>query len=151
MSTIIPNQLYLGNCLNANRLDWLNQLNIQTIICVASKEDVRIKPEIHYEKTVHQFEIQDRDGQHLEFDPIIQLIEDSLQRGAVLVNCAVGISRSASFVIAYLMKTRHMTLDGAFRFVQRARPKINPNMGFIVQLRRFEARLLSTQVSHTTS
>jgi protein-tyrosine phosphatase len=144
MSTIIPNKLYLGNILNVNRLDWLNRNNIQTIICVASKDDVTIKPEIKEAKIVYQFEILDQEDQTIEFDTIVQLIEDSMKGdGAVLVNCAVGISRSPTAVIAYLMKTRRMTLDGAYRFVKRARSKIDPNMGFIAQLREYEASLFS--------
>ena len=142
MSHIIPGKLYLGNVVNVNRLQWLDQHNIQTIVCVASPRDVVIRDEIRACKTVHQFEIIDNEHQILDFDPIVQLIEDSmLQGGAVLVNCAVGISRSASFVIAYLMKTRNMSLDAAFAFVKKARPKIQPNPSFMAQLRNYEASM----------
>ena len=138
MSEIIHKQLYLGNILNVNRLQWLNQHNIQTIVCVASKDDVHIKDEIRAMKTVHQFEIVDHHHQTLAFDPIIQLIDASLQKGAVLVNCAVGISRSPAFVIAYLMKTQKLSLNDAYRIVKRARPKIGPNEGFMSQLMVYE-------------
>ena len=143
MSHIIPGKLYLGNVVNVNRLQWLDQHNIQTIVCVASREDVVIRDEIRACKTVHQFEIIDNEHQILDFDPIVQLIEDSMANGAVLVNCAVGISRSASFVIAYLMKTQHISLDAAFVFVKRARPNIHPNSSFMVQLRNYEVFLNS--------
>ena len=142
MSAIILNELYLGNVLNANRLDWLNQKNIRTIICVASKEDVRIKPEIHSSKTVYQFEIYDNENQELDFNKIIQLIEKNMQRGAVLVNCAAGVSRSATFVIAYLMKTKHISLEEAYQIVKRARPKIAPNQSFLDQLMKFEKKII---------
>ena len=141
MSEIIPKQLYLGNILNVNRLQWLNQHNIQTIVCVASKEDVHIKDEIWAAKTVYQFDIVDNGQQILDFDPIIQLIDESLKNGAVLVNCAVGISRSPAFVIAYLMKTQHRSLLDAYRIVQRARPKIGPNGMFMEQLYQYEEML----------
>lgn len=140
MSQILPN-LFLGNILNVNRLQWLDQKNIQTIICVASKEDARIKDEILANKTVYQFEIMDNGEQILDFEPVIELIEQGLQRGAVLVNCLVGISRSPSFVIAYLMKTQHMSLHDAYAMVKRARPKIGPNDSFIEQLIEYEKRL----------
>ncbi len=138
MSEIIPKKLYLGNVLNVNRLSWLNQHNIQTIVCVANRQDVVIRPEIWSTKTVHQFEIRDDEGQTLEFEPMVQLIDDALQQGAVLVNCAVGMSRSPSFVMAYLMKTKRMSLDEAFVHVKRARPKINPNRAFLAQLQAYE-------------
>jgi protein-tyrosine phosphatase len=142
MSHILPGKLYLGNVLNVNRLSWLNQHNIQTIVCVAGRSDVTIHDEIRACKTVHQFEIIDNESQILSFEPILQLIDESLANGgAVLVNCAVGISRSASFVIAYLMKTQKLSLDQAFAFVKRARPKINPNRFFMTQLAAYEQKL----------
>lgn len=141
MSTIIPNQLYLGNVLNVNRLSWLNQLNIQTIICVARKEDVVIRPDILSSKTVHQFDLRDDAEQRLDFDPVVDLITESLRDGAVLVNCAVGMSRSPAFIMAFLMKTQHLTLNEAFIAVKRARPKINPNASFMRQLVEYEHTL----------
>lgn len=86
MSMIIPKQLYIGNVINVNRLQWLNQHNINTIICVASPKDVTISQQVSACKTVYQYDIMDNENQKLDFEPIIQLIDDSLQRGAVLVN-----------------------------------------------------------------
>lgn len=143
MSEIIPNQLFLGNVLNVNRLPWLNQKNIQTIVCVANKEDVTIREEIRSCKTVHQFELTDNLTQKLDFDSVIIVIENGLKQGAVLVNCAVGLSRSPSFVIAYLMKTKKMSLNEAYHMVKRARPKINPNSSFMQQLQEYETYLIT--------
>jgi protein-tyrosine phosphatase len=140
MSQILPG-LFLGNILNVNRLQWLDQKNIQTIICVASKDDARIKDKIWKAKTVYQFEIMDNGEQILDFEPIIELIEESLKHGAVLVNCLVGISRSPSFVMAYLMKTQKKSLHDAYMIVKRARPKIGPNDSFIAQLIEYEKRI----------
>jgi protein tyrosine phosphatase len=57
---------------------------------------------------------------------------------AVLVHCEAGISRSATTVIAYLMKFHNMTLGQAFQHTKERRRIINPNTGFVEQLRRFE-------------
>lgn len=141
MSTIIPQKLYVGNILNVNRLQWQNQHNINTIICVASVRDVHINPDIRANKKVYQFDIMDNHEQTLDFEPIIALIDASLKNGAVLVNCAVGMSRSPAFVIAYLMKTQKMSLRDAYRTVKSARPKINPNRFFMEQLEKYEVSL----------
>lgn len=66
----------------------------------------------------------------------IDFIESAIaSKGKVLVHCLKGISRSASLVIAYLMWKRDMGVRQALAFVQRARPSVNPNGDFLVQLR----------------
>jgi len=46
------------------------------------------------------------------------------------VHCAAGVSRSASIVIAYLMKINHWTFENAYSFVKSKRKIIDPNFGF---------------------
>jgi protein-tyrosine phosphatase/rhodanese-related sulfurtransferase len=52
----------------------------------------------------------------------------------VLVHCAMGISRSTSLVIYYLMRARQMSLRDAYMHVRRQRPETFPNMAFMEQL-----------------
>lgn len=67
----------------------------------------------------------------------------------VLVHCRVGVSRSASVVIAYLMlfgiprtdrSQKRLTYHLAFDWVKRNRAQISPNLGFILTLRALEQR-----------
>jgi protein-tyrosine phosphatase len=44
------------------------------------------------------------------------------------------VSRSASFVIAYMMREKALSFDEAYSFVQKARPCVFPNQGFVKQL-----------------
>jgi len=65
----------------------------------------------------------------------LQFIHDYVTSGrSVLVNCAMGYSRSPSLVIAYLITYQNMSFDEAYRVVLRGRPQINPNPGFVQQL-----------------
>lgn len=59
----------------------------------------------------------------------------------MLVHCRGGRSRSATIVIAYLMRTFNWSLQQAYDFVQARNPKISPNLGFMGQLINFENRL----------
>ncbi|OQV13404.1 hypothetical protein BV898_12356 [Hypsibius exemplaris] len=61
-----------------------------------------------------------------------------LAGGRVLVHCLMGVSRSASVVLAYLVKYRGMSLEEAHELVRRQRPMISPNRGFWEQLSLFE-------------
>ncbi|XP_042219922.1 dual specificity protein phosphatase 19-like [Homarus americanus] len=61
--------------------------------------------------------------------------------GCVLIHCNAGVSRSASIVIAYLMRHYGMSFDEAFKFVKSKRSFIRPNAGFIDQLKEYETKL----------
>lgn len=58
---------------------------------------------------------------------------------SVLVHCEMGVSRSATVVIAYLIRYLEMTRDEAYVEVKKRRPQINPNPGFWRQLQSFES------------
>lgn len=71
---------------------------------------------------------------HFEFtcNWISEAIENS--NGTVLVHCAAGVSRSASIVLAYIMKKFEMDFNEALKFVQKSRTSVSPNSGFCKQL-----------------
>ena len=71
--------------------------------------------------------------------------------GSVLVHCQMGISRSSSIVIAYLIRFHQMTLDEAYEYVSRRRPMICPNPGFWHQLGVFERRCTRSDLLETTA
>lgn len=63
-----------------------------------------------------------------------------LSTGKVLVHCAMGISRSATLVLAFLMICEDMSLADAIQAV-RSHRGICPNSGFLEQLRELDLRL----------
>ena len=67
--------------------------------------------------------------------PAVQWIECNLAEGrSVLVHCQMGVSRSASIVIAHQMLVGGMTRDDAYAAVKTIRQCIDPNAGFWAQL-----------------
>uniref|UniRef100_A0A670YU24 Dual specificity protein phosphatase n=1 Tax=Pseudonaja textilis TaxID=8673 RepID=A0A670YU24_PSETE len=69
------------------------------------------------------------------FQPAADFIHKALSKsgGRILVHCAVGVSRSATLVLAYLMIYHHLTLVEAIKTVKDHRGII-PNRGFLRQL-----------------
>ncbi|XP_063987971.1 dual specificity protein phosphatase 3-like isoform X1 [Diachasmimorpha longicaudata] len=68
-------------------------------------------------------------------------IDDAIKSGGkVFVHCVMGISRSATCVIAYLMIKRHLLAEEAIRLVRKSR-SIHPNEGFLYQLARLDNQL----------
>lgn len=66
---------------------------------------------------------------------IINRILGSNPNHVVLVHCMAGVSRSASVVIYYLMKSKGISYEKAYRYVESKRPIVNPNSGFVKTLR----------------
>lgn len=58
-----------------------------------------------------------------------------------LVHCKMGVSRSASTVIAYAMKEYGWSLEKAYNFVKQKRNITRPNAGFMRQLAEYEGIL----------
>jgi len=72
------------------------------------------------------------------FDECFQFIDTALNtKGRVLVHCMAGVSRAASIVIGYLMKSEQMEFETAFNHVKAKRPSIRPNDGFMNQLQNY--------------
>jgi protein phosphatase slingshot len=59
----------------------------------------------------------------------------------VLVHCKMGVSRSASVVIAYAMKAYNWDFKEAFEHVKQKRSCIKPNASFISQLETYQGIL----------
>lgn len=62
------------------------------------------------------------------------MITEGRKRGGVLIHCYAGVSRSSSFVIAYVISTFKIGYDEAKERVKKGRPCIHPGDGFVHQL-----------------
>ncbi|XP_060884480.1 dual specificity protein phosphatase 13A-like isoform X2 [Labrus mixtus] len=83
------------------------------------------------------------------FFPAAEYIQSALDTAGarVFVHCAVGVSRSASLVLAYLMIHHHYSLLEAIHKVKERR-WIFPNTGFLKQLRALDVKLRMTNPLH---
>jgi predicted protein tyrosine phosphatase len=139
---IISNFLYLGDMFHAQDETALKQLGITHVLNVTNFGTDMLTPPPFAQ--VLQIDITDSIVTNISthFDQAFAFIESCEQsKGRILVHCRMGVSRSASFVIAYLMQKEKRTLKDAYLFVKRHRSIIKPNVGFVDQLRRFELEL----------
>jgi PTH2 family peptidyl-tRNA hydrolase len=157
---VIPNRLYIGDMNSVLKKEHMNDLKITHILSVLDEQNL---PELPHDKVerIHIDILDEVDvdiSQH--FDHAIKFIEDALSQNpdnAVLVHCVVGKSRSASCVIAYLMKNHRMSYDQAFTYLNERRSgSIAPNEAFIKQLREYDQLLKPTEnttetVDHQTT
>ncbi|XP_057679339.1 dual specificity protein phosphatase 10 [Corythoichthys intestinalis] len=134
--------LYLGNERDAQDINLLQHLNVGYILNVTTH-----LPLFHYDTGLFIYKrlpATDSNKQNLRqyFEEAFEFIEEAHQAGmGLLIHCQAGVSRSATIVIAYLMKHTWMTMTDAYKFVKTRRPIISPNLNFMGQLLEFEEDL----------
>ncbi|KAI0230981.1 Dual specificity protein phosphatase 12 [Lamellibrachia satsuma] len=145
--TYILERLYLGSMEDASNSAQLRKKGVTHILTVDWKPISREWRESFEYQYISAMDEQEMDLLS-RFEECIQFIADGRKIGGVLVHCQAGLSRSATVVIAYIMKTMSLSFTEAFSLVSRQRPQIMPNDGFVEQLRLFE--LMGNQVDPTS-
>ncbi|CAG8684520.1 16800_t:CDS:2 [Gigaspora rosea] len=141
VSTIIPGFLYLGPEISKQEeMEELESKGIKRILNMA-------------------FECTDTLGLNEKFDQYLKLnvkdsveedVENGLKRAVafieqaekddtpIYVHCKAGKSRSVTAVLAFLIESRHWTLNQAYDYVMNRRSGICPNIGFVAELMKVE-------------
>lgn len=122
--------IYIGDELSSENRGMLAKHGIKHIISLGPKNNnYKTFREINY----HRIEIDDSFDADIvrHFKDTCQFIENATT--PILVHCQMGISRSVTIVIAYLIYKK-IDYYEAFRHVKASRKCSNPNFGFQAQL-----------------
>ena len=141
---ILPGQLYLGNEAAAADSTFLKEHNIQAIVAMSMEHASPSQAAVALGVPYAHFGLwdsalpRDNGGEatlvailHRAADHIHRLVEAG--QVPVLVHCQVGMSRSTTGLVAYLLKFRKAefpTYASAIAHVQQARPIASPNVRF---------------------
>ncbi|XP_053618998.1 uncharacterized protein LOC128680159 isoform X2 [Plodia interpunctella] len=135
---ILPG-LYLSNARAAGDQNVLRQLGITHVLTVETR---RLPSTTFTNTNISTLFIRAYDTPQTNLLPYFPManafIEEGLQKGNVIVHCHFGVSRSATLVIAFLMEKYKLTFAQAFAYVRQRRKFINPNPGFVAQLKEYE-------------
>ena len=152
-SRILP-YLYLGNLQHATNPSLLAAMGINRVLSVG--EPVHYLPDTPYVSSFKLMRIdgvQDNgvDALRPQFDRCLDFIDDAErevvdtcgERGKVLVHCRVGVSRSATIVIAAVMKKMGLSFPRAYCFVRARRLNVivQPHLRFVYELLGWEEEL----------
>ena len=134
----ITEKLWLGNYVSSINIIELKKAEIKKVLCVMDSKPFVYKENDGFIQKI--IKIGD--------NPVVNIIQyfgECLNfisgEEKVLVHCLAGSSRSASFVIAYIMWNEKKKFQEAFDLVKSKRYYIFPNYGFIQQLKLFEELL----------
>ena len=136
---IIPH-LFLGSIGSASNLKQLENFKITHIICCASGIKNFFPDKFKY----YNINLLDSEKENIRqyFEESFNFIDNGIKNGGnVLVHCHAGISRSSTILIAYIMKSQKMKVDKVLELIKSKREKVNPNIGFLNQLKEYEKEL----------
>ena len=158
---ILFDSLFLGTWQHAKDGSIINDLKITHIVNVTPHknyfenngdcESNEKEKEKEKEKEIQYYRINvDDDAKAADtlkqhFNKVIEFIDNALKNNnnKVLIHCEVGISRSSTVTIAYIMKRKNMKFVDAFEFVKTKRPRIKPRKEFQTKLKEFEMELFA--------
>ena len=135
MNYIIDN-IYLGDSEAAANEEYLKEYNITAVVNCAEEiySDYRDLKFIE----LRMYDIPEQNlFPKLEIGYKFIKINSKNQKNNILVHCAAGMSRSASLVALYLMKEKGWDYDTCYQFMKERRPVVDPNYGFVEQLREY--------------
>jgi len=135
----ITDLIFLSSGLIASEKQVLLNLNIRYILNVTTEEPNRFESDKELNITYMVCPIEDHVCQDITevFEPCFLFIEKAVTSNSkILVHCHQGISRSPAIVIGYLMTTKNMSYDEAYKLIKEARDIAQPNEGFVRQLKK---------------
>ena len=138
-STKIIDRLYLGNSCNARNYYDMREDNIGLIVNSSPCISNYFMKEFEY----LNIDVKDISGANilLHLDDTVykmaEYISDNPTKN-ILVHCFMGSSRSATIIIAYLIKHHNYSLNDAMVYVKEKRMVVNLNKDFYTQLETFE-------------
>ena len=139
--------LYIGGLYALYQTDLIKAANITHVLSVVDYEPgLDEKEHLKHLKKLHIWAEDDPNEDLLQwFGKTGEFIREGLEGvGGVFVHCAMGKSRSAAVVVAWLMERFAVGWEEGLRRVEEGRPVCDPNPGFKEQLGVWE-RMLKEQ------
>ncbi|XP_013927636.1 PREDICTED: protein phosphatase Slingshot homolog 1-like [Thamnophis sirtalis] len=145
--SLIFDHLYLGSEWNASNLEELRGSGVDYILNVTREIDNFFPGLFAY----HNIRVYDEETTDLlaHWNEAYHFINKARKNHSkCLVHCKMGVSRSASTVIAYAMKEFGWSLEKAYNYVKQKRSIARPNAGFMRQLLEYQGILDASKQRH---
>ncbi|KAM9272596.1 LOW QUALITY PROTEIN: serine/threonine/tyrosine-interacting-like protein 1 [Morus bassanus] len=142
---ILPAKLYMGNFKQAC------DRQIQKDLKIKAQVNISEQPAILFAEEGKNLHVSVPDSLEADlfstFATICHFIDAQLDHGAVLVFSSLGISRSSTVTMAYLMHSCQFSLKRAWDYVLKCKTNMRPHRGFVKQLSDWETRIYGTTIT----
>ncbi|KDO31941.1 hypothetical protein SPRG_03157 [Saprolegnia parasitica CBS 223.65] len=134
---LLDGLLYIGGNDCVNDLDVLGTMDISHVVNCTRETPNYFPDRVEYLRVP----ITDEPEMEIDmyFDDACAFIHKAVENHmACMVHCSHGMSRSATIVLAYLVKIRKMRLLDALQYLRSLRRVVSPNIGFMQRLLELE-------------
>ncbi|KAM6239272.1 serine/threonine/tyrosine-interacting-like protein 1 isoform 3-T5 [Spheniscus humboldti] len=142
---ILPAKLYMGNFKQAC------DQQIQKDLKIKAQVNISEQPATPFAEGGRYLHISVPDSLEADlfssFATICHFIDAQLDRGAVLVFSNLGISRSSTVTMAYLMHSCQFSLKRAWDYIRKCKTNMRPHRGFVKQLSDWETQIYGTTIT----
>ncbi len=131
--TKIVDNLYLGNAYNASNFNQLDEFNITSILNITNEIPNYFEEDENFDYIKISIDDINKESIINHLDIALKFLNETKKEKPnqnVLVHCYMGSSRSASIILAYLIKYYHLTLEDALKLLKEKRPVVNINVDF---------------------
>ncbi|CAL9733233.1 tyrosine-protein phosphatase Msg5p [Monosporozyma servazzii] len=146
---VIPPNIYLYS---EPKLDEI--LDFHVIINVAEEIpnlQYLIPPEFHGKIEYYHIEWSHQSNIVKDLRRLTEIMHNAtLQNKKILIHCQCGVSRSASLMVAYIMRYCNMNLNDAYNKLKSIAKDISPNMGLIFQLMQWDEEIMTMITNDVT-
>ena len=127
-------QLYVGDIETLRRQDAVRQEGVEAVV----RLDLRDRDKLHWDDRFTVLDVPINDGANVPdgvFEKVTDFIHEQVQQEkTVLVHCNMGVSRSTTMVMAYLIQYEGMSLGEAFGTVREGREVARPHGALLASL-----------------
>ncbi|NXW21255.1 STYL1 protein, partial [Circaetus pectoralis] len=142
---ILPAKLYMGNFKQAC------DQQIQKDLKIKAQVNISEQPATLFAEGGKYLHISVPDSLEADlfssFATICHFIDAQLDHGAVLVFSSLGISRSSTATMAYLMHSCQFSLKRAWDYVLKCKTNMRPHRGFVKQLSDWETQIYGATIT----
>ncbi len=134
-------RVWLGDIATASNIPKLKEMGITHVVSA-----ILGLGELSNEFIYHRIPVRDVEWEELSayFHQTADFIQNALKESPnnkVYVHCVCGVSRSATLVASWLIKYCGYKADEAVEYLKSKREVVDPNSGFLEQLRIFETQV----------
>lgn len=130
--TFICDNIYIGNINSVSDYDKLKDFGIQKIIIAGSGLLNKVNSRFQHIELLIDDSLEQNIVPHI--DIALNFI-NAYRDDKILIHCCSGISRSATIILAYLIRKYNMSFSDAETFLKSKYIKAKPNSNFVSQLK----------------